>query len=109
MYNILKHLTHDLYYHKKERLQVQQELCNEIDIEFILNLKDITDVSYFIKVAYWDLEHLTNENGFETRYEDVEYLVQCFDGKERCGLKEKYEIERIAEEREKSRKCKLPD
>jgi hypothetical protein len=105
----LKRLTHDLYYHKKDRFQVQQELPYDIDIEFILNLKDTTDISYFIKVAYWDLKHLTNENGFETRYEEIEYLVRCFDGKERCVLKEKYEIEKMFEERERSRKCKLPD
>jgi hypothetical protein len=98
IYNVLRHLTYDLANKRKDRQQIQKEVYEDIDVDFVYNLQDTTDLNYFIGVAYWDLRQLTHENGFETPDEEIEFLIRCFEGKERCGLKERDEAIKEFEE-----------
>jgi hypothetical protein len=96
-YNVMKGLTYDLFYKTKDRHQVAHEVSTKVDMHYILDLED-TDLNYFIFNVYFALYELVDENGVETTDEEIGHLIDCFEGKEKCGLNEKLEAEKRWEE-----------
>jgi hypothetical protein len=107
-HDVLKGLTYDLFYKRKDRRQVAREASTIVDMHFILGLKD-TDLNYFMFNVYFALFELVDENGVETTDEEIGHLIDCFEGKKKCGLNEKREAEKRWEEIMSRKKSKLPD
>ena len=107
-YDVLKGLTYDLFHKRKDRRQVAHEVSTIVDMHYILDLKD-TDLNYFMFNVYFALFELVDENGVETTDEEIGHLIDCFEGKKKCGLNEKRKAEKKWEEMMNRKKSKLPD
>ena len=76
---ILKELVFDLYEGKMSRSQTANILMAAITPVVMANLP--TQGTWdMIQSLYWSLLHLTNEGGFETTDDEIEYFIECFRG-----------------------------
>jgi len=82
----LKELTLDFFEGRRTREETVHELYKRMS--YPEDFDEAADKDEFIQRVYWDLRHLTHEKPFETKIEEIQYFMECFEGKRTYSIED---------------------